>query len=180
MSAGQEADVSWSKIGARSAAVALAVVAAVIVALPAGVPVPAGPAATSWENARLTAATAQAPRPRTVRVASALVGDTFDVALTAEQGPDRGGAPTATVFLEVHQREGAAWRLLGRRRVGPVNGFFLGNLVGPESVCLFSLRGRPTLEIGLRFLIGQSAGCDPATIYFHLEGGRLVAGRARG
>jgi hypothetical protein len=172
--------MSRSKVGVWTGGAALAVLAAVVVALPASVPVRAGPAASSWEDARRAAAAAQAQRPRTVRVASALLGDTFDVALTAEQGPDRDGAPTATVFLEVHQREGATWRLLGRRTVGPVNGFFLGNLTGPQSVCLFSLRGRPTLEIGLRFLIGQSAGCDPATIYFHVEGGRLVPGRARG
>ena len=172
--------MSRGKVGVWTAGAALAVLAAVVVAVPASVPVRAGTAATSWKSAGLVVVTAQVPRPRTVRVASALVGDTFDVALTAEQGPQRRGAPTATVFLEVHQREGAAWRLLGRRIVGPVNGFFLGNLVGPDSVCLFSLRGRPTLEIGLRFLIGQSAGCDPATIYFHVEGGRLVAGRARG
>lgn len=173
--------MSRSRVGVWTAGAALAVLAAVVVALPASVPVRAGPlAGTSWESARLAAATVQVPRPRTVRVASALLGDTFEVALTAERGPIRGGAPTATVFLEVHQREGATWRPLGRRVVGRVNGFFLGNLTGPQSVCLFSLRGRPTLEIGLRFLIGQSAGCDPATIYFHVEGGRLVAGRARG
>ena len=167
-----------NNLGVRTVGAALAILLAALIARPASAPVRAAPTAQAWGSGGLAAAAAQVSKPpRSVVLASAVVADTFEVVLTADRGPDRAGAATATVFLAVHQWDGATWQSLGQHTVGHANEFFLGNVTG--SLCLFSLRGRPTLEIGLRFLAGQSAGCDPTTFYFHVENGGLVPGRAR-
>jgi hypothetical protein len=137
------------------------VVGLVLVGVLVGMGVPAGPAAagSGWTVAEVT-----------------LHATTRVVVTAARVGGGGQGAPVATAWLVVDQRDvGGRWRLGGRRVVGRAGGVVLAGAQRPGGGVCGGPGGAGGLRVGVSLRYGPSAGCSPVYRY-HLHDGRLVGG----
>jgi hypothetical protein len=103
------------------------------------------------------------------------------VVLTVTKGAGSAERPSSTVAVEVYERSGRAWRLLGRSSVGPSGRWRWDVVTSPDAICELSVEQEPSADAragALRIhvdLVGDpAAGCS-GRYDFRLRDGRLEA-----
>lgn len=114
-------------------------------------------------------------------IASLALSQQLRVVLTAVKGADGAERPSSTVAVEVYQRSGGAWRLLGRSPVGPSGSWRWDVVTSPDAVCEFSVEQAPSagprapaVRIHVDLVGDPSTGCS-GRYDFRLRNGRLEA-----
>jgi hypothetical protein len=112
-------------------------------------------------------------------IASLALSQQLRVMLTVTRSAGDAARPSSTVTIEVYERQGGAWRLLGQSPVGPSGRWRWDALAGPDAVCELSVEREAATDprtTALRLhvdLAGHpSTGCS-GRYDFRLRDGRL-------
>ena len=114
-------------------------------------------------------------------IASLALSQQLRVVLTVARGAGSAERPSSTVAVEVYERSGGAWRLLGRSSIGPGGRWRWDVVTSPDAICELSVQQEPSadaragaLRIHVDLVRDPAAGCS-GRYDFRLRDGRLEA-----